>query len=327
MRSNINMKKEKRLKNINLTNYLVYIIFILVIAIFAIWLGGTFFSVTNLLNIVRQTAMISIMAIAMTFVIASGQIDLSIGSTVAFIGIITAMVLLATNSIILAVVAGLALGAVIGLINGVFVAYVGIPSFLVTLGMQGIIKGFAMWVSNTAAIPILNETYNYIFGLGDIGGIPILLFWTVFILGLGILALYYMPYGKKVLAIGGNAQAAKFTGIRVKRLTTIALIVSSVAASFAAILYTGRMETARYSFGEGDELSVIAAVILGGTSLAGGTGNVIGTVIGSLLMGTINNGLIIGGLSVSQQMIVRGAMIILAVSLGTIGGKGKTRNS
>ena len=309
------------LKKVDFSNYLVYIMFVIVIVVFVSWLGGPFFSTTNILNIVRQTAMISVMAIAMTFVISSGQIDLSVGSTAGLVGLVAALILQSTDSILLAFISGIALGAFIGLVNGLLITKVGIPAFLVTLGMMGIIRGFAMWVTNTAAVPIHNSTFNFIFGLGNIGIVPVLLLWTLLFLGLGIVGLYYLPFGKQALAIGGNPVAAKYTGVKVDKITIIAFILSGKAAAFAGILYAGRLQTARWSFGEGDELSVIAAVILGGTALAGGTGNVIGSVVGALLLGMINNGLIIGGLSVSQQMIVRGVIIILVVALGAIGRK------
>lgn len=296
---------------------IVYFAFVGMLILFAILLGNKgFLSVNNLLNITRQTAMISIMAIAMTFVIGAAQIDLSIGSITALSSLITALIISATNNILLALLGGLAIGAIVGSVNGLLVTAVGIPAFLVTLGTMGIIRGFAMWITDTAAVPIMNQTYNFIFGTGDLAGIPILLFWTLLFLVFGILLLNKTAYGRKVLATGGNEVAARFTGIKTNNIKYLAFLMSGLFAAFAGILYAGRMQAGRYTYGEGDELSVIAAVILGGTSMAGGTGSVLGSVIGSLLMGMINNGLIIAGLSVAQQTIVRGAIIILAVALG-----------
>jgi len=301
----------------DLSKAIVYFAFVGMLILFAILLSDKgFLSVNNLLNITRQTAMISIMAIAMTFVIAAAQIDLSIGSVTALTSLITALILSATNNIILALLGGLALGAVVGSVNGLLVTAVGIPAFLVTLGTMGIIRGFAMWITDTAAVPIMNQTYNFIFGTGDIGGIPILLFWTLLFLVFGILLLNKTAFGRKVLATGGNEVAARFTGIKTNKIKYLTFLMSGLFAAFAGILYAGRMQAGRYTYGEGDELSVIAAVILGGTSMAGGVGSVLGSVVGSLLMGMINNGLIIAGLSVAQQTIVRGAIIILAVALG-----------
>jgi ribose/xylose/arabinose/galactoside ABC-type transport system permease subunit len=322
----LEQKKKKKKVNINLSDYMVYIIFVIVLVTFGLMFGEKFFSVNNILNITKQTAMISIMAVACTFVIAAKEIDLSIGSTVALSSIIVALVLQSTGSILLAMLAGMLLGASVGLINGLFVTKIGIPSFLVTLGMLSILKGAAMWTTNTAAVPITNDTYNFVFGLGQIGDIPILLIWTVVALVIGHFVLNKTPFGKNVLATGGNPLSAKYTGISVDRIRIAVFVMSGIAASFAGMLYAGRVQTARYTFGEGDELSVIAAVILGGTSMAGGVGTVIGSVIGSLLMGIINNGLIIGGLSISQQMMVRGGIIILFVALSTLGSRKKARS-
>jgi ribose/xylose/arabinose/galactoside ABC-type transport system permease subunit len=322
----LEQKKQKKKVNFNLSDYMVYIIFVIVLVTFGLMFGEKFFSVNNILNITKQTAMISIMAVACTFVIAAKEIDLSIGSTVALSSIIVALVLQSTGSILLAMLAGMLLGASVGLINGLFVTKIGIPSFLVTLGMLSILKGAAMWTTNTAAVPITNDTYNFVFGLGQIGDIPILLIWTVVALVIGHFVLNKTPFGKNVLATGGNPLSAKYTGISVDRIRIAVFVMSGIAASFAGMLYAGRVQTARYTFGEGDELSVIAAVILGGTSMAGGVGTVIGSVIGSLLMGIINNGLIIGGLSISQQMMVRGGIIILFVALSTLGSRKKARN-
>ncbi len=307
-------------------NYIVYIIVAFELLLFAVWLGWSFFSLRNLLNITRQTAMISIMAVAMTYVIASGEIDLSIGSTVALCSLVTALLLRETDSILLAVPVCLLLGAMIGCVNGLFITGLGIPSFLATLGMQSMVKGFAMWSTETRAVPITNQVFNYLFGMGTVAHIPLLFIWTILILLAGNFILKHLPFGRKVLATGGNAVSASYSGVNVNRIKIMVMTGSGLMAAFAALLYSGRMQTARYTFGDGDELSAIAAVVLGGTAMSGGKGSIIGAVVGSLLLGMINNGLIIGGLSVSQQMIVRGAIIIIAVALGNLGMKKKMRN-
>ncbi|SEP42037.1 ABC transporter permease [Propionispora vibrioides] len=302
----------------NLDKYMVYVIFVIVLIFFAVWLGSNFFSVPNIMNITRQTAMISVMAVAMTFVIAAGQIDLSVGAIVALSSLLAALILQATNNVILAVTSSLILGAFIGAVNGFLTTIVRIPSFLTTLGMLCSVQGVAMWLTDTKAVPIMNKTFNFIFGMGMIFGVPILLFWAMIALLIGHFALKYLPYGKKVLAIGGNSISAAYSGINIHKITILVMTFSGMAAAFAGLLYSGRTQTARYTYGIGDELSVIAAVVLGGTSMSGGTGNIIGAVIGSLLLGIINNGLIIGGLNVSQQMMVRGAIIIIAVALNNV---------
>jgi ribose transport system permease protein len=305
------------IKNFNWRQYIVYIAFVGVLIYFSITLSGDgFLSTSNLLNIIRQTAIISIMGVAMTFVMSAAEIDLSIGSIAALSSLTSAMAMESGFGIPGAIVAGLGTGFLIGLINGLLVTKVIIPSFLVTLGMMGIAKGLAMWITNTAPVPIINKTYVFFFGSGDVGSVPILLIWTVVIVYIGHIILRKTAFGRRTLATGGNQSAARFSGVNVSRTKLYVMIGSGVLAGLAGMLYAGRMYSGRYTFGEGDELSVIAAVILGGTSLFGGVGTVIGTLIGSLMIGTINNGLIIMGLTVAQQMIVKGLIIILAVAFG-----------
>ena len=316
--------RSKTIKKIDLYQYMVYIIFIVVLIFFAVWLGPSFFSRSNLLNITRQTAMVSVMAVAMTFIIASGQIDLSIGAVVALSALISAWLLEKTNSIALALFCALLVGTLVGMINGLLVTYLKIPAFLATLGMMSIIRGSAMWMTATKAITIRNTTFNNVFGMGTIAGVPIVLLWTLIALLIGHIALRYLPYGKKVLAIGGNQTSAFYSGINITRIKIMVFAVMGFASAFAGIISSARMQTARYTYGEGDEMNVIAAVVLGGTSMAGGSGNIIGAVVGSLLLGVINNGLIIGGLDTSQQQIVRGIIILLAVALSTFNTKERT---
>jgi len=295
---------------------IVYVAFVLIFVFFTLYLGSTFISLQNILNITRQTAMISIMAIAMTFVISSGVIDLSVGSIAAMSAMIAAIVLRETNNIFLALVCGLSMGALVGGINGVLITKANIPAFLTTLGMMGIVRGFAMWVTNTAAVPILNHNFNFIFGTGNLFGIPVLLYWTVLFGVIGYILFNKIPFGRHVLATGGNETAARFSGINTNRIKIMVMVMSGTFAAFAGILYAGRMQAGRFTFGQGDELSVIAAVIIGGTSMAGGTGAIIGAITGSLLMGMINNGLVLAGLTVAQQTIIRGIIIILATAIG-----------
>ncbi|WP_445185161.1 ABC transporter permease [Pseudonocardia sp. Cha107L01] len=304
------------LRGLDWRQYAIYIGFVVIFLMFAIFLGSDgFLSGTNLLNIFRQTAIISIMAVAMTFVIAAAQIDLSVGSTAGLASVVAALAITASGNALLGVLAGLGVGLVIGVINGGLVTWLGMPSFLVTLAMLGIAFGLAQLITASAPVPILNDTFNAIFGGGNIGPIPGLLIWTILAVALGAVVLAKTRYGRQVLATGGNRVAADYTGVNTKRITFTVMLVSALVASVAGMLYAGRLESGRYQWGTGDELSVIAAVILGGTSLFGGAGSVIGALFGSLLIGLINNGLILAGLDNSQQQIIRGLIIIVAVAL------------
>ncbi|HWV84109.1 MAG TPA: ABC transporter permease [Capillimicrobium sp.] len=304
-----------RARRFDWREYVVYIGFIVLFAIFAITLSDDgFLNKTNLLNIARQSAIIAVMAVAMTFVISTAEIDLSVGSVAGLSSVTTAMVI-GDIGLVGAIVVGLGTGLVCGAISGALTTVVRIPSFLVTLGMLGIAHGVAMWISDTAPQPISNETFTTIFGTGTILGIPVLIFWMVAALIIGHIALRRTPFGRRVLATGGNESAAAFSGVNTRRIKFAVLLLSGGVAGLAGMLYAGRFQSGRFEWGEGDELSVIAAAILGGTSLFGGKGSVVGAVTGALLMGLINNGLILMGLEYSQQQIVRGAIIILAVAL------------
>lgn len=299
----------------NWRQYIIYIGFVCIFAIFAVTLSSQgFLNPNNLLNIVRQSAMIAVMAVAMTFVLAAGEIDLSVGSLAGFSSVVTAMTIRAAG-MPAGIAAGFATGAAVGFFNGLITTRIGIPSFLTTLAMMGISTGLSMWVSDTAAIPIINRTYAFIFGGGNLGPVPILLVWTLLFGVVGHLVLKKTTFGRRVLATGGNEIAARYSGINTRSIKLRVLMISSMTAAVAGMLYAGRLQTGRYQFGQGDELSVIAAAVLGGNSLFGGVGTVAGAIVGALMIGLINNGLILMGLEYSQQLIARGAIIILAVAL------------
>ena len=304
-----------RLKTVDWRRYVIYIGFDVIFAFLAVLLGDEgFLSANNLLNIFRQTATITVIAVGMTYVIACAEIDLSVGS-VAGLSSVSAAMAISAFGLIPGILAGLLVGVVIGAVNGGLVSLLGIPSFLVTLGMLGVAAGLAQWITRSAPQPILNDAFILIFGGGNFGPIPGLLVWSAIFVILGAVAMNKTRFGRQVLATGGNRTAAQFTGVNTKRIKFQVMLLSGVVASVAGMLYAGRLESGRFQWGAGDELSAIAAVILGGTSLFGGAGSVVGTLFGALLIGLINNGLILAGLDSSQQQVVRGVIIILAVAL------------
>jgi ribose transport system permease protein len=254
------------------------------------------------------------MAVAMTYVIAAAEIDLSIGSVAGLAAVVSAMTI-DSFGLIPGIAAGLAVGAIAGAISGGLVAWLKVPSFLVTLGMLGLVVGVARWITESAPIPIADQTFIAIFGGADIGPIPVLLIWVAVAVTIGAIVMNKTKFGRHVRATGGNLVAAGYTGVKTARVKFMVLLLSGVVASLAGMLYAGRLQSGRFQWGTGDELSVIAAVILGGTSLFGGRGQVVGSLFGALFIGLINNGLILAGLDVSQQQVVRGAIIILAVAL------------
>jgi len=298
-----------------LREYAIYFIMLGIFIIFAIFLRDKgFLSGVNIMNIFRQTAMISIMAVGFTFLLASGEFDLSIGSTVALSALVGALVLQRAG-IIPAVLAALALGAVVGVINGALVVKVRMPSFLATIATMGIIHGFARWITHLQAVPVTNDRFTYIFGAGNIGPISTLFIWTILAVVVGHFVMAKTSFGRKVLAAGGNKTAAIFSGINVTNVKWLLFIAMGMIAALAGLLYTGRLHAARYTYGEADLFTVVAAVVIGGNSIYGGKGTVIGALIGSIILGMINNGLILFVFSLDQQVIFRGVIILIAVAL------------
>jgi ribose transport system permease protein len=294
---------------------LLVVVLVATVAIFSYVLQGTtFLSTDNFLNIVRQTTMVSVMAVGTVFVLSAGEIDLSFGATIALSALVGGLVINAYGPIP-GIAAALVTGGLVGAVNGAVVTRLGIPSFIVTLGMLGVVTGLGQWITNLASVPVQNPAFTYLFGSGAIGPIPLLLLWTVGVAIVGHVVLRRTPYGRYVLSAGGNEVAARFSGIKTARIKASVLIVSGVTAALVGLLYTGWLQGARYTLGTSDLITVLAAVIIGGTALNGGRGTVFGAVMGSLLMGTINNGLVLLGLTIAQQEIFRGLIIVVAVAL------------
>ena len=304
-----------RLKRFEWRQNIIYIAFVAVFLLFAVLLRDSgFTNPNNLMNILRQTATITIMAVAMTYVIAAAEIDLSVGSIAGLSSVVTA-VSISSWGLVPGILAGLLVGLVAGAISGGLVAWLKVPSFLVTLGMLGLLVGVARWITASAPIPIADQTYIAIFGGGELGPVPTIFIWVALVVGIGAIVMNKTKFGRHVRATGGNLVAAGYTGVKTARVKFIVLMLSGGGAALAGMIYAGRLQSGRFQWGTGDELSVIAAVILGGTSLFGGRGQVIGSLFGAVFIGLINNGLILMGLDVSQQQVVRGAIIILAVAL------------
>jgi ribose transport system permease protein len=297
-----------------LQNYIVYVGFIAIFLFFAVTLHDAGFTSTrNLTNIILQTAPATIMAIGLVFALSAGEIDLSFGSAVA-ISALSATVVMQVMPMPLAILAGLGAGLAVGAFNGLLVAWLRLPSFLVTLATLGLFAGIARTMTNLRSIPVTNDFFTGFFGSGDFFGIPSLVWWTIIAVAVGHFVYRHTRFGAHVLATGDNARAAQVSGIKVPRIRFLVLTICGGCAGLAGLLYAGRLQAATYTLGESDLMIVIAAVIVGGTALNGGKGSIIGALIGSLLMGMLNNGLILMGLQVSDQMIVRGLIILVAVA-------------
>ncbi len=304
-----------RLRRIDPRTYVVYVAFLLILAFFAVTLGDDgFLTQTNLLNIVRQTTPITVMAVGLVFVLSAGEIDLSLGSVVALSSLCSALAI-RDYGLVAGIAAGLGVGFGAGLVNGLFTTLLRLPSFLVTLATMGLAAGIARWTTDLASVAVIDETFTHWFGSGDLGPAPSLAIWAIVVVGVGHFVYRHQRFGAHVVATGDNASAARFTGIHVARVKLAVLILSGTLAGLAGLLYAGRIQSATYTLGENDLLTVIAAVVIGGTRLFGGGGSVIGALIGSLLLGMLNNGLILWGLSASGQMIAQGFLLLFAISL------------
>jgi ribose/xylose/arabinose/galactoside ABC-type transport system permease subunit len=275
-----------------------------------------FFSLDNFLNIGRQTSLVSIIAVGMTFVIISGQIDISVASNVALSGMVAAIAMQQLgDSWGIGAAAGILCGMAVGLINGIVTAVWRVPSFLVTLGMLGIARGTALLITDAKPVLINDPAYYAIFGEGSIAGIPAPILWTIIALAIGAVLLHGTRFGRRIYATGGNSVAARYSGINTVRTTVIAFLIVGALAGLAALVLTARFHAARPDLASGLELDVIAAVILGGTSLFGGRGLIFGTLMGSLIIGILNNGLVLLGVNSAAQLVIKGIIIIVAVGI------------
>jgi ribose transport system permease protein len=286
---------------------------LIIIVLVMSFLSPYFLGVQNFLNLLLGVATIGMIAIFSTMLMIGGGLDLSVGSTVALTGVImshTQGMLGVWGS----VVAGLAVGLVVGLINGVVVTRIGINPLITTLGTFSAVRGLAFVISGGLSEPMLDPTFGKL-GRGFLAGIPVPVV-VMFIIFVGaVVVLRYSTYGQAMYAIGGNEEASYLAGLPVKRYKLMAYVLSGLSAAVAGIFLTSQLGAGAPQAAFGMELSVISAVILGGTSLAGGKGNLIGTLIGVLILGTLNNGMVLLSISSYSQQVTQGAVMLLAVGL------------
>lgn len=306
------MNNERKKKLINQINIYRSVLILIVICIFASILSSSFLSVSNLFNVVKQITVAGIVGCGMTFVILTGGIDLSVGSIVGLAGAIAAGILVSTENVFLAILAALGIGIVCGAINGFFVAQCEIPPFIATLGMMTLLRGCVLVYTKGAPIAIKVDAYKFI-GKGTILGVPVPILLLVILYLIAHYILNQTGFGRSIYALGGNKEAARLSGIRVKYSEWIVYIFNGLMSGIAAIVLTARLGSAQSTSGEGIEMDAIAAVILGGTSLSGGTGFVLPTVIGAMIMGIIDNILTLMNVNPHATNIVKGAVVLLAV--------------
>jgi simple sugar transport system permease protein len=279
--------------------------------------SDTFLTLGNILNVVRQAAPILIVAVAMTFVIITGGIDLSVGSQVALINAVAAIVMAMGYPWPSVVVAMLAFGAFLGFAQGWFVAYQGIPAFIVTLAGLSILRGFALYLTQGYSIPIKDAPGFFALGRGVVAGMPVPAIIATVLTVLGYVVITSTKYGRQVVAVGSNMEAARRVGMPAKWIIASVYVIAGVASAVAGLLIAARLGSGSSNAAVGFELQVIAAVVLGGTSLTGGRGTMLGTVLGTLTIAVIGNGLILMHISPFFTQIVTGAIILVAIWLNT----------
>ncbi|MBN9045599.1 MAG: ribose ABC transporter permease [Rhizobiales bacterium] len=278
--------------------------------------SDNFFSVGNLFNVLRQVSVVGILAVGMTFVILTGGIDLSVGAVMALAGTIGAGMMVKVG---LPGAAGLAVGLLIGvgigLFNGFLVAWGRMPAIIVTLATMGMARGLGLIYSGGYPISGLPGWIAW-FGVGRIGTVPVPVIFMIVIYAVAWVLLQRTPFGRHVYALGGNELAARLSGVRTRRVKLAVYAISGLTSALAAVVLTGRLMSGQPNAGVGFELDAIAAVVLGGTAIAGGRGLILGTLIGAVLLGILNNGLNLMGINPYLQDVIKGVIILLAIYIG-----------
>jgi ribose transport system permease protein len=281
-----------------------------------------FFSVTtdaflkteNLLNVTRQVAMLGISAVGMTLVILTAGIDLSVGSVMSLVNVVCAILMVkAGMHPVAAVLISLVLSGLVGLVNGLIITKIKIPPLITTLGMMTVLRGLSYVLCD--GVPIWGFPDGFrVLGQGYISIVPIPVIIMFVVFALGWVFLHKTAYGRYVYGIGGNEEASRLSGIRVQRIKCLVYILSGLLTGIAAIIMLSRLNTGQPKIGLGFELQVITAVVLGGVSIFGGQGRLVGVLIGVMIMGVLSNGMIILDISEYYQQIIRGVVLLSAVA-------------
>ncbi|MBX3567479.1 MAG: ABC transporter permease [Rhizobiaceae bacterium] len=287
---------------------------LILLCAFAVYLSPSFIQTGNLLNVGRQVALFGIVSVGMTFVILTRGIDLSVGSIVGVVAVTSALMLASGVPIPLTMLAALAIGAAFGAVNGAGVVFFGMPPFIMTLGTLVMGRGIAMTIANGEP-KTLGEAADafYFLGGGFLLGIPVPIWIFAAIAAGAFVVLRYTPFGRQVYAVGSNTEAARLAGIPVRRVLMSVYIISGVLSALTALIFVSRLTVGEPTAGTNLELEAISIVVIGGTSLFGGEGGVIGTVIGAAIIAVMANILNLLGISPFTQQIVKGAIIIAAV--------------
>lgn len=291
-------------------------LFLALIALVAIasFISDAFLNPFNLINVMRQVALYGIVSVGLTFVILTAGIDLSVGSIVGVVAVATATMLNAGIAVPVVILAAVALGLCFGLINGVGVAWIQIPPFIMTLGAMVMLRGLALTLSDGRPIDVQNVTSEFaMIGRGNLAGVPIAVWIFLLIAAVAFFVLRYTAFGRNIYAVGSNREAARLSGINVTRVLVGVYAISGLLAGLSAVIFVSRLTVGEPTAGTGLELEAIAITVIGGASLFGGVGGVMGTVIGACILAVLANIMNLVGISPFTQQIVKGAIIIIAV--------------
>ncbi|MDO4269857.1 MAG: ABC transporter permease [Eubacteriales bacterium] len=313
------MKQKKNAKAL-ISEYFIFAIFIALVIVLTC-LKPSFIQPSNLVNIMKQASINGILAFGMMFVIIAGGFDMSVGSTVAFTGILAAMLGQGQYPLIVPLIVAMLAGLAVGLVNGVGVAIGDLPPFIMTLGTMTAVRGLALLTSKGKPITGISKEYRGIAG-GSVFGVPMLAVFLVIVILICSFVLAKTVYGRRVYACGGNLQAARVSGINTTAIRISTFAIAGLLAGLSGFLMTSRVTIGQPTAAESYEMDAITACVVGGVSMAGGVGKPWGVVVGCLLITIIANGLDIMGVSSHWQKIVKGAIIVLAV-LMDVKGKGK----
>lgn len=296
---------------------------LVLLCVFMAIMAPSFLSIDNGLNVARSVSINAILAAGMTLIIITGGIDLSVGSILAVSGVSGVLLFVSGVPTPLALLGGILAGALCGFVNGAFVAWLALPAFIVTLGSMTYLRGTAYSLLDGQPLIASDLGYRAI-GNGAIAGIPTPVVVMVLVYVLFWFILERTKFGRHVYAVGGNAEAARLAGINVKRILLSVYTLGGAAAGLAGIIFSARVLSAQPTAGQSYELDAIAAVVLGGTSLMGGRGRVLGTLVGALIIGVLTNGLVLMNVPFFYQLIVKGIVIVVAVAIDSLRRLGKS---
>jgi inositol transport system permease protein len=317
--ANDNVGKKKFSMTSITKKYGIVILFLLAVILCSI-LSDTFFTKANIFNVLKQVSIIIILAYGEFMLIVSGGIDLSAGAVVAASGTVSALMYNSTNNIIVAILVSLAIGFLAGCINGFLVTQFSLPPFMVTLGMQIFMRGGALWACNSTPVPIEGELFK-ILGQGETFGIPNLLYLIFFLLIVFIFVMNRTAYGRYLYAIGGNREAAKASGVKVNKVIFLAYAFAGILSGLGGFGIMSRLNSGTptvSSTGVAYEFDAIIGIILGGASMSGGTGSVFYAVLGCIFIGILNNTLNLLNVQTYYQQIVKGLLILVAITFDAI---------